>query len=329
MTPGELQRSAFDFRLARAVSCAVELGVFEALGRDTRSAEQVAESCGLDLRGARILLGALTSAGVLEREAADYRIPASLRGSLLEGEPDYLGNLWLHDLWHWTSWARLDTAVREGTAVEDRTGDPHLANPDILRRFLPNYVAAMDQCTGDAPDRLAERLAPLGPRAVLDLGAGAGANLVSLLERLPDSSGTLGDLEFAMDAAKQRMRESGLDGRVETRVVDFERDPIPEGHDLILLSRVLMGLPADRARKLVERCAEALLPGGWLAVHDYDGATRVGALLSLDMLLNTGGQVHAMPEVESWLTGCGLEPVLAESLTAYSTLCLYGKPEAA
>lgn len=329
MTPAELRRVAFDFRLARAVSCALELGVFEALAKGTTDLACIASRCGLDPRGARILLGALVAGGLLERDPRaprGYRLVDALRESLLEDGGDFQGNLLLHDLWHWSAWARLDRAVRSGAAADPSDGDAHLGDPEVLRRFLPNYVRAMEQSVGESPGIVAGLLAPLAPRNVLDLAGGTGGHLVALLRELPGARGTLAEMGFSLDAARERVRQSGLASRIEVREFDFEADEIPRGHDLILISRVLMGLDPERARRLVRRCAEALAPGGTLAVHDYDPDTRVGSLLSLDMLLNTGGEAHPLYELRSWIDQAGLECAPTRSVLPYTYLCLATKP---
>jgi len=322
----DLQRMAFEFRIARAISCALELGVFEALGRAEASAEKIADACKADPRGMRLLLDALTATEVLERSPGGYRIPASLAGCLLAAEPEYLGNLLLHDLWHWTSWARLDQVVREGKKLENRDGDPHLTNPEILRGFFPNYVSAMKQCVGDSPQTIAELLAPLGPRSILDLAGGTGTHLTALLEKLPDAKGVLAELPFSLEQAHVRVRDLGLDERTEIVALDFDREPIPSGCDLILISRVLMGLAPERALDLIRRCAEALAPGGHLAIHDYTPHSRVGALLSLDMLLNTGGEVHGESSITSWLESATLEEIRCERVLKYTRLYVARKP---
>lgn len=329
MTPSELQRMIFDFRAARAVLCAVELGVFDALGADARSAHELAELRGLDLRGTRTLLQALSAIGVLEAETDRYRIHAELLPWLVPGGPHYVGNLMLHDLWHWSSWARLDHAVRTGRALETREGDPHLGNPEILKRFFPNYVAAMDQCAADAPVRLAKHLAPLCPRSVMDLGGGTGALLCELLECVPDARGTLVELPFSLAPARERIKERGLESRIEILARNFESGELPEGHDLIVLSRTLMGLPPERARTLVRRAARGLSPAGTLAIHDYAAESRVGALLSLDMLLNTGGAVHPSARQRSWLEEAGLVELRCERVLPYTRLWTGRKPDAA
>jgi hypothetical protein len=107
--------------------------------------------------------------------------------------------------------------------------------------------------------------------------------------------------------------------------LDFEKGEIPEGHDLIVISRVLMGMAPERAGALVRRAAAALLEGGALALHDFDAGTRVGALLSLDMLLNTGGAVHARAQIEDWLAASGLALESARRVLGYTRLWIARK----
>jgi SAM-dependent methyltransferase len=323
--PDALRKLAFRFREARALFAGVELGVFEALGDGARSADELAAELGLDARGAEILLDALAALGVLARDGASYAVPPELRATLVPGDADYAGNLLLHDLWHWTSWGRLDAAVREGAAWTRRDNDPHLGNPEVLRRFLPNYVLAMEQSEGGASEKLAQRLAALAPKRVLDLGAGSGGLLVQLLEKLPRAHGTLVDHAFSLARARERAERSPARERLTLLGVNFEKEEIPLGHDLIVLSRVLMGMTPERARALLRRAANALPTAGALVVHDFDAGSRVGALLSLDMLLNTGGGVHARAELETWLATSGLTLESTHRLLPYTRLWIARK----
>jgi hypothetical protein len=317
VTPEALRMLAFRFRESRAVFAGVELGVFEALGDGARSAEELAGSLALDARALAILLDALAALEVLERDGARYAIPGDLRETLAPDGSEYAGNLFLHDLWHWTSWARLDAAVRDGSAWSRRDGDAHLGNPEILGRFLPNYVLAMEQSEGGASELLAQRVAGLSPKRVLDLGGGSGGLLLRVLEKAALASGTLVDHVFSLSRARELASRSPARERMTLLGLDFEKGEIPRDHDVILLSRVLMGLAPERARSLVERAAGALPWGGALVVHEFDAETRV-ALLSLDMLLHTGGAAHPRPTLEGWLAGSGLALESARRVLPYT-----------
>ena len=318
MKPDRLRALAFRFREARALFAGVELGIFEAIGLAARSADELAGELSLDARATAILLEALAALGVLARDGTRYAIPSDLRSTLLPGDASYAGNLFLHDLWHWTSWARLDATVREGSAWKQRGTDAHLGDPEILRRFLPNYVLAMEQSEGGATDTLSRLVAALEPKRVLDLGGGSGGLLLRVLEQLPRAFGTLVDHSFSLTRARELAERSPARERMALLGLDFEKSEIPRGHDVILLSRVLMGMTPERARTLVERAAEALASGGALVVHEFDAGTRVGALLSLDMLLHTGGAAHSRAELEGWLADCGLALESAHRVLPYT-----------
>ena len=92
-----------------------------------------------------------------------------------------------------------------------------------------------------------------------------------------------------------------------------------------MLSRVLMGMAPERARRLIERAAGALESGGALVVHEFDSETRVGALLSLDMLLHTGGAAHPRAELEAWLAGAGLALESSRRLLPYTRVSIARK----
>ncbi len=325
MTPAELRRVAFDFRVARALYAGVEIGLFDAIGRGERTPEELAGRCGADPRALAILLEALASSGALERRGDAFAIPPGLVTSLVSDEPEYLGNLLLHDLWHWTSWAHLGRVLREGGPHKDRDGDPHLSSPEVLRRFLPNFALAMDQSGADATEPLADALSRLAPRAILDLGGGSGRELEALLLRLPDARGVVAERAFAADAARERLARSEVADRAQVLALDFERDPLPGGYDMILVSRVLMGLGEEQAARLLRACAAALPPGGVLAIHDYDARSRVGALLSLDMLLLGAGRVHPAVSVLRWLTDSGLATEPPRHMLRYTQLWLARK----
>lgn len=317
MNRDELRQLAFSFRAARALYAAVELGLFEALDAGVGAPGDLGRERGCDPRALRVLLDALVALELLERGPDGYRIRAELRGALVPGGPDYLGNLFLHDLWHWSRWASLDRTIQSGEARQGAEADRHLGDPSVLVRFLPNYNAAMEQSADGAPERLARVIAELAPRRVVDLGGGTGLLLSRVCALLPEARGVLVEHGFALAGARERLARDPSRERIELVEADFERAEIPGG-DAIVLSRVLMGFPPERARAAVLRAASALRAGGRLYLHDFDPGSRVGALLGLDMLLNSGGEVHAPGCLHKWLGEAGLVALEERALLPYT-----------
>jgi len=329
MNPAELHRRVFDFRFAAAVFAGVDLGLFPLLAAGPLSAAELAQRAGCDERAITIWLRSLTAAGVVQTAS-----PSEDKQPLWELAPELapcfephgaqsLSHLFQHDLWHWTRWGGLTESLRTGLPQDRHEGDRHLSDPNVLRRFLPNYVEAMRESGRDATAELAARIAKLGPRRLIDFGGGGGDLLIAACHQLPELRACLVEHRFSLDVAAERIRVAGLAARIELVELDFERQLIDGGplalpFDVAVLSRVLMGFSPARARAAIGRIAERLSPGGVLMVHDFAEEVHVGGMLGLDMLLNTGGQVHAGDQIRGWMREAGLEdlderPVLAQT----------------
>jgi len=332
----ELRQTLFRFREARALFAGHELGVFAALAQHSRTVGELAEQLEVDVDALRVLLRALVAMGVLVEPAGSaggYALEPEAAEVLVDGGEESCAHLLSHDLWHWGSWARLDETIRTGEPLLDRSGDPHLGRHEILRAFLPNYVIAMEESGRESLPALAAEIAALAPKRFSDWGGGSGALSIEVLRRCPDTQGVLVDHAFCMERARQLLDapQVAADVRARTRLhpADLEKDPLPSEQEVILLSRVLMGLSADRAAQLVQRAAACLAPGGVLVVHDFDAASRVGALLSLDMRRQCGGEVHTEECLWRCFEAAGLRPMESRPLTSYTRVWLATRAPAA
>lgn len=315
-----LQQLVFRFREARAVLAGLELGLFERLDATPKTAESLAITLELDPRGMQVLLGALTAIGVIRATQGGYIADPDTSELLRAGTAESLRSLWLHDLWHWSSWARLDDVVRRGAAVKRHPEDPHLGSPDVLKDFLPNYTLAMEQSLDPSVKPLAEHIAARRPGQVMDVGGGSGTLLLEVLERLPQANARLVEHGFALERARELAAGHPCGQRLELLQIDAMREDLPRGQDLVILSRVLMGLGPEAAQQLLRSIAACLVEGGVLVIHDFDPRSRVGALMSLDMLLNTGGQVYDSDTISEWLNGCGFTLESSAPILPYTQL---------
>ncbi len=333
MTPGELHRRVFGFRFAAAIFAGLETGLFDALRHAPQCSEELSRRCGLDPRALRVWLDALTCYGVLERKpghdagAPVWQISPESAGCFDPDSPDHLGHLLQHDHWHWTRWGGLSDSIRTGEPTANWANDRHLSDPEVLRRFLPNYVLAMHESGRPAFAEIARRISKLSPKRVVDFGGGDGELLIALCRLLPDVRSVLVEHHFALEHARDRIEAVGLAERIEQLALNFEHGDLSSGalaapYDVAILSRVLMGFPPEQARRVIQRIAAALPTGGHLVIHDFAQESRVGALLGLDMLLNTGGQVHDSEQIVSWMTEAGLKQIDVSPVLPYTRLWL-------
>ena len=316
MNECELRDVTFDFRAARAVMAAVSLGVVERLASEPADVKEVARSCELDPRGAESLLAALAALGVVRAEGERFALSEAARRVLVgTGERSRRGVV-LHDLWHWGLWARLEGSLRSGAPVAERRNDPFFSDPAVLAAFFPNLARAMEESSRESSERLAREL-PLGGRErVLDLGGGSGNFAAALARAHPALEIEVVDLPPVAREASRALELADLEARVAVRGANFLVDPLDPagtGYDVVLLSRVLMGLPDAAAAELLARVRGALRAGGRAVVHEFrrgEGpGERVGALLDLDMLLLTGGAVRSPARLAALLEAAGFAEV--------------------
>lgn len=131
------------------------------------------------------------------------------------------------------------------------------------RRLFSSDVAAYDAGRPDYPDRvyeLLEDVCGLGPGTrVLEIGPGTGQATGRLLER----GAAVTAVELGSELAARLVAK--CTGRPLTVVVGaFEHVVLPpESFDLIVAATSFHWVPADAG---LQRCADLLRPGGWLAL---------------------------------------------------------------
>ena len=276
--------------------------VFTAIGKDTLPVKDIARRCQADAEGLRLVLDALVSLGILNRDRRGYRNTATGRRYLDRRSPESLTNLlWLF-AHHWHDWTKLPAALRQG-----RSGwAPVTANAKFRRRFSwamheRSYVLAR-------PTVNAMRIGSSATR-FLDLAGGPGSYAIALARRYPQLKGVIMDQTTAV--ARRLIREHGLNDRLKVKAGDIFNDDLGGGYDAVLCSNVIHVFNEDENRKLLRRAAQALRTGGKLFIvefflEDSRTAPARSAVFSVMMYLYTAtGRCYSWSEVQEWLRSLG------------------------
>lgn len=316
MNEKELRNLIFGYRSARIVLAGVSLGIFDALDlKQPQRAEEIAAHCGTQVRATRALLDGLAAIDVIEkRRDGGYCNSAAAEHTLTSHGERSRRNLLLHDLWHWNLWGRLEASLRSGNPVADRSGDPFFSNPDVLRDFFPNLARAMEQTSREESELLAACIELPENSRVLDLGGGVGNFLIALAKRFPTLHGVVLELPPVAALATTTIEGAGLEARLQVQPANFLTDawdPQSTPFDVILLSRILMGLADAVALQVLQHASDVLNPDGRILIHEFRCAasgetTKAAALLNIDMLLFTGGAVRTLEELKVLLQSAGL-----------------------
>jgi len=123
------------------------------------------------------------------------------------------------------------------------------------------------------------------------------------------------NLPPVVEIARERLSAAGLLERVTLVAGDFEKDPLPPGHDLAWLSAIIHQNGPAQNDALYACILHALVPGGRLVIRDHvmePGRTRplAGALFAVNMLVGTKqGGTYTFDEIKAGLERAGFTRV--------------------
>jgi SAM-dependent methyltransferase len=146
---------------------------------------------------------------------------------------------------------------------------------------------------------------------VLDLGSGAGADVLISARRVGPTGKAIGlDMtEEMLELARRNAQEAGL-GNVEFHKGYIEEIPLPDGSVDVVISNCVLNLSGDKP-KVLREAARVLRPGGRFAISDVIVDEDMDEATPADMRQWTGCIAGALTcrEFEDALAGAGLEDV--------------------
>ena len=304
MTYGELLERTRSFQESRLLLTAIELDVFQAVGRGARAAE-VARRVGANPRATEMLLNALAASGVLAKRGDLFRNTSLTRRHLTGTPPANERAAFLHTVNLWSRWSTLTDAVRAGTSVWRSERGP------AQDQWLESFIAAMHRNAAARAPEVVRAVGVRGLKRMLDVGGGSGAYSIAFAQAAPDLRAEVLDRAEVLPIARRHIAAAGLSRRVTTRAGDLRSDPFGEGYDLVLVSAICHMLSPPENLDLFRRIHKALAPDGKVVVQDFilrrdKTAPRAAALFSLNMLVATeAGASYSRPEYAAWLKEAG------------------------
>lgn len=306
MTPQELREAVFNFRTSRIILTGLELELFTALGKESKTSAEVAGIISADTRATDRLMNTLCNMDLLEKKNGQYSNTDFSSQYLVKGKPDYISNL-LHSVNLWDSWSGLTEVVRKGKPP---------ARPNEGRKnWLVNFIEAMHyRASKQAPGDIS--LIDLsGVRNVLDLGGGSGAYAMEFVKSVKEINATVFDLPDVIPLTEKYLKAAGLVERIKTIKGNYLSDGIGSGYDAVFLSAVIHSNSFDENKALIKKCADSLNKNGQVIIQDYVMdedriSPPMGAMFAINMLVNTqSGDTFTQSEIYSWLKSAGLKEI--------------------
>lgn len=305
---------------SRILHAAVELNLFDAIGENRMSVQEISERLKTNERATELFLNALTALNLLQKKNDLFSLTDLAKKYLVTtSETCYTGMIRLESA-QWSVWGELAKAVRTGQPI--RTPDMYQANREETERF----IMAMHQLVSARGDAayLADKLSAEGVRSVLDIGSGPGTYPATLCKKYPEIKATIFDLPGTLEITRKVLAKEGMEEQIRLIAGDYNKDPLPQGFDAVFLSNIIHGEDEEANKTLLKKIYGSLNPGGRIMVKDHimnRDLTKpaCGAIFSICMLLTTKGRDYGYHEVLRWLEAAGFVDITLEGLPAPMT----------
>jgi SAM-dependent methyltransferase len=333
LNPEKVLQYSFAYAPPLMIEAAVRLGLFDALAKGAKSADDLAAETKTSVRGVRILLNGLVGLELLTHpKPGHYQLAPEADAFLVRGRPAYLGGFFRHASTQLIpKWLGLTEIVRTGqpVAAVNAEGD----GAAFFEQFVEDIFPLSRRAAMGLADhlKLAEATSPV---SVLDLAAGSGVWGVSLAEKSQQVRVTAVDWDGVIPVTKRVADRHGVGDRFTFVAGDLDSAEFGKGHQIATLGHILHSEGIERSKSLLKKAFTALAPGGtiaiaeWLVNDDRNGPPP-GLIFAVNMLVNTErGDTFSFGEIARWLTAAGFTTArLVEELPCPSPLILATKPE--
>jgi SAM-dependent methyltransferase len=312
------------YQHSQILFAAVRGGVF-ALLVPRATAESVASALQWDQRGTRMLLDGLVALGLLDKKGDMYENTETASLCLIPGAPLDQTHIITHKAGGWDAWARLGEAVANGTS-------PLGPRPDRSPEELRAFILGMHDIGRSSAQSILEHYDVSSHTSMLDVGGGPGSYSLAFTQANPKLRATVFDLPPVLEITREQIAKSGLADRVCTCPGDMTADPLPGGHDFVLLSNIIHSFGTETNRAIIRKCFDALVPGGTLMVKDFlvaddRSGPPFGLVFALHMLVHTGeGDCYTTAEVAAWTAAAGFNEGRLIDITPQSRLWVVTRP---
>lgn len=311
-TPDRIFQMINAYQSSAALKGALELGLFTALGGESRTAEALAEVVGASVKGVRILCDFLVIGGLLEKDGEQYRSSPDVALFLDENSSAYFGSVGKFMIGEdiLNSFADIAAVVRKGGTLLDGEGTVEPDNP-LWVDFARSMVPLMRPSADFIADLVMQDGGGGAPLKVLDIAAGHGMFGITIAERHPQAEVVALDWPAVLEVAAENAEKAGVADRHTGLAGSAFDAPFGEGYDVVLLTNFLHHFDVPTCTDLMRKVHGALKDGGRAVTLEFvPNEDRVSppeqASFSLIMLATTAsGDAYTFRQLEAMAAEAG------------------------
>jgi len=309
VTPERLMQFGSAYAPPLIIGAAVANKIFDTLASEAKNVEEVSRQTGASVRGLRAIMNALVGLELLKKSGDKYALTPESEAFLVSNKPGTLAGFFsMNRVRLMQHWLKLDEIVRTGRPAEarNREGPGTEFFSQLVENIIPmSYGSA--QALGDHL-KLADAT---NQTRVLDLASGSGIWGIALAQKSPRVQVTAIDWAGMIPTTKRITQKFGVEDRFKFVEGDLLEADFGEGYDIATLGHILHSEGENRSRELLKKTANALKPGGTIAIGEWlvnDERTEPlnGLMFAVNMLVNTErGDTFSFNEIKRWLEEAG------------------------
>jgi SAM-dependent methyltransferase len=312
-TAEDISVLAFGFMASKALFAALHVEVFDALAEGPKTLKALGAATKVPTARMETLVTALVSVGLLTRDGETVSNgPASAQYLVRDGA-NYFGDYlrFQIDRQMYPFMEHLDRVlVGDSEGVKFSNYADWMADKDQAEMF------SRSQHSGSlGPGAVLAKWLALSDQAtsMLDVGGGSGAFSIMFCKRYPALKATVLDFPNVIEVGKRFVAEEAMQDRVDFLAADGTSANWPDAQDVVLMSYLFSGVPAEAIPGLCDEAFRVLKPGGIVAVHDFmvdddRSGPPLAALWQLQHMVYTPDGVGLTPSyVEQAFADAGFE----------------------
>jgi SAM-dependent methyltransferase len=297
-----------------ALSAAIELDLFAAIGKGPGDVASIAKHCSASERGIRILCDYLVICGLLQKVDGHYKHSPTSAVFLDPASPASMASVtkFMSNPQMTSVYARLADVVRAGRTTLPGDGSVEPDNP-LWVSFAENMAPLMRPISGPMAAMVLGAVS--GPMHVLDIAAGHGLFGIAVAAQNPEARITGLDWAKVLDVAERNAKAAGVADRYSRLSGSAFEVDFGGPYDAVLLTNFLHHFDYATCVGLLKKVHAALRPGGVAATLDFvPDDSRVSppasAGFAMTMLTSTvAGDVYPFSELLAMYTEAGFSSV--------------------
>lgn len=306
----------FFLPIVQGLHLAHGLNLFNIIGHNTVSLQDVVTALGIELRPAQALVSICSSLDLIKLNTQQQlELTDTAKNFLLKDSPFYIGGMLdltiLNDDLY--SLKNIKTALLTN-ASQVYAGKELFETNEQQAELAKIFTQAMHgkslAMAGVWPDKIDLS----GYECFLDIGGGSGAHSIAAVSQWQHLRAIVYERPAVCKVAQTYIEQFKLSQRIETQIGDMWKDPFPTA-DLHFYSDIFHDWSMEQSKFLIQKSYQALNRGGRILIHelpfnpDKTGPLSAASYNLLMLLWTQAGQQFSETEFTHLLTESGFSEV--------------------